>query len=40
MSACLKSMPKITCKHFGQCGGCALLNLSYEEQVAHKRAQL
>ena len=33
-------MPKITCKHFGQCGGCALLNLSYEEQVAQKRAKL
>lgn len=33
-------MPKITCKHFGTCGGCALLNLSYEEQVAQKRVQL
>lgn len=33
-------MPKITCKHFGVCGGCALLNLSYEEQVAKKRAKL
>ena len=33
-------MPNATCKHFGICGGCALLNLSYEEQVAKKRAQL
>ena len=33
-------MVKITCKHFGTCGGCALLNLSYEEQVAKKRAKL
>ena len=33
-------MPDITCKHFGTCGGCALLNLSYEEQVAKKRAKL
>lgn len=33
-------MPKITCQHFGTCGGCALLNLSYEEQVAKKRAKL
>jgi len=33
-------MPEITCKHFGVCGGCALLNLSYEEQVAKKRAKL
>lgn len=33
-------MPKITCKHFGVCGGCSLLNLSYEEQVAKKRAKL
>lgn len=33
-------MPNQTCKHFGICGGCALLNLSYDEQVAKKRAQL
>lgn len=33
-------MPNQTCKHFGVCGGCALLNLPYEEQVAKKRAQL
>ena len=33
-------MPSQICKHFGICGGCALLNLSYEEQVAQKRAQL
>ena len=33
-------MPNVTCKHFGVCGGCALLNLPYEEQVANKRAQL
>lgn len=33
-------MPNVTCKHFGVCGGCALLNLPYEEQVAKKRAQL
>ena len=33
-------MPNITCKHFGICGGCSLLNLPYEEQVAKKRAKL
>ena len=33
-------MPNQTCKHFGVCGGCALLNLSYDEQVAHKQAKL
>lgn len=33
-------MSNVTCKHFGVCGGCALLNLPYEEQVANKRAQL
>ena len=33
-------MPKMTCSHFGQCGGCALLDLPYEEQVARKRAKL
>ena len=33
-------MPKQTCKHFGVCGGCALLNLSYDEQVAKKQAKL
>lgn len=33
-------MPKISCKHFNNCGGCSLLNLSYEEQVAHKQAKL
>lgn len=33
-------MPDITCKHFGTCGGCALLNLPYQEQVAKKRAKL
>lgn len=33
-------MPKITCKHFKQCGGCALLNLSYDEQVRHKAVRL
>ncbi len=33
-------MPNIICKHFGVCGGCSLLNLSYEEQVAKKRAKL
>lgn len=33
-------MPKVTCKHFEHCGGCALLHLSYEEQVAHKQARL
>ncbi len=33
-------MPNISCKHFGKCGGCALLNLSYGEQVAKKQAKL
>ncbi|MDD6152667.1 MAG: 23S rRNA (uracil(1939)-C(5))-methyltransferase RlmD [Elusimicrobia bacterium] len=33
-------MPNSTCKHFGVCGGCSLLNLPYEEQVAKKRAKL
>ncbi len=33
-------MPNSLCKHFGQCGGCALLNLPYEEQVSRKRAKL
>ncbi|WP_428075216.1 23S rRNA (uracil(1939)-C(5))-methyltransferase RlmD [Candidatus Avelusimicrobium luingense] len=33
-------MPNPTCKHFGVCGGCALLNLSYDEQVAQKQAKL
>ena len=33
-------MPNQTCKHFGVCGGCALLNLSYNEQVAKKQAKL
>lgn len=33
-------MPNLTCKHFGVCGGCSLLNLSYEEQVARKCAKL
>ena len=33
-------MPNPICKHFGVCGGCALLNLSYDEQVAKKQARL
>lgn len=32
-------MPDI-CKHFKQCGGCALLDLPYEEQVKQKGARL
>lgn len=40
MFACLRSMPNITCKHYGVCGGCALLNLPYGEQVAKKQAKL
>ena len=28
------------CTHFGTCGGCTLLNLPYEEQVAKKQAKL
>ncbi len=39
MSACLKSMPNL-CKHFKQCGGCAMLDLPYEQQVATKQARL
>lgn len=31
---------KFSCPHFGTCGGCSLLNLSYAEQVAQKRAKL
>lgn len=33
-------MCKLTCKHFKECGGCALLDLPYTEQVARKRAKL
>ena len=33
-------MPNVTCKHFSVCGGCALLTLPYDEQVAQKRAAL
>jgi 23S rRNA (uracil1939-C5)-methyltransferase len=33
-------MPKIICQHFKQCGGCALLDLSYDQQVSHKAAHL
>ncbi|MBR5608928.1 MAG: 23S rRNA (uracil(1939)-C(5))-methyltransferase RlmD [Elusimicrobiaceae bacterium] len=33
-------MPKITCKHFKQCGGCAMLDLAYEDQVAKKQERL
>ena len=29
-----------TCKHFGVCGGCALLNLSYDEKKKKKQAKL
>lgn len=32
-------MPNI-CKHFNVCGGCALLNLPYEEQIGKKQARL
>ncbi len=28
------------CRHFGECGGCRFQNLSYEAQVAAKRAQV
>ena len=28
------------CKHFGTCGGCALQDLDYQEQVAQKAAQV
>ena len=30
----------LCCPHFGTCGGCALLNLPYNEQVEKKRAKL
>jgi len=33
-------MPNLTCQHFGVCGGCSLLPLPYEEQVAKKQAAL
>ena len=33
-------MPDFTCKHFKQCGGCALLDLPYEQQVAQKTARV
>ena len=39
MSACLKSMPNL-CKHFKQCGGCAMLDLPYTEQIAKKQARV
>ncbi len=28
------------CAHFGECGGCAFLNLSYEEQLRQKEGQV
>ena len=28
------------CPHFGECGGCAYMNLSYEDQLALKEAQV
>lgn len=28
------------CKHFGSCGGCALQNMTYEQQLASKRGSL
>lgn len=33
-------MPKINCPHFKSCGGCALLDLPYHEQVSRKQAKL
>lgn len=33
-------MEKIKCEVFGECGGCDLQNLSYEEQILHKQKQL
>ena len=30
----------LNCKHFGTCGGCALLNLPYADQVAKKQEKL
>ena len=29
--------PAALCGHFGKCGGCKYLNLSYEEQLAAKK---
>ncbi len=28
------------CKHFGECGGCRLQNLSYDAQLRHKQSQV
>ncbi len=33
-------MSDLTCKHFKECGGCALLDLPYPQQIAQKKAHL
>lgn len=33
-------MSNLSCKHFKECGGCALLDLSYPQQIAQKQAHL
>ncbi len=42
MSAALSSHPKIAarCQHFGSCGGCALQDLDYADQLALKAARV
>ena len=32
--------PRVACDHADRCGGCPLLDLSYDEQLAHKRSRV
>ena len=33
-------LTETVCPHFGACGGCTFLNLSYEDQIALKESQI